>query len=861
LLTNVAGPAGTLLVLDDLQWAGSDALDLLATLVHGAAEIPLRVVGAYRTTEVGPHDPLALLVADLAHAGLVTHRLVPPLKHEEAARLLTALLPEQSAPATCERVIPRTGGVPFFLVSYAQGLAFGAPDALLDRRPAEDGGVPWEITQSIRQRRAAVPLTAQAILEVASVAGREVPRRLLAVVAAHPEQEVLQGLEAACRARLLEETQGAPGTGLLYRFTHDVIREVVEGDLSAARRMLLHRDIARALEELSGDPPIEVLAYHYGQTDEHARAAHWLEQAGDQATAGFANVTALGHYGAARERLVACAAGAEALARLEEKLGDLHHLVGEYAHAQEHFERARARAPDAARRAELARKEGLTWHQRGEYDQALAAFAMAEAEGGTDGNGTRLPGSVRAAIALSRGETLHSWGQYAAAQAAVERALTLLHAEDPGEATDRALARADHLQSRLAWRRGDLVQGTEWSRRSLAIYERLGDQQGLAAIWQDLGADAFHRGDLTQAEECSRHSLTISERVGDRHGISWACSFLSWFTLLKGDLVQAEAYARRGLAIAERSGAQRDIALAWTDVANAACERGDLDGAAESARRALAILKRSGHEGGYGGSALAWNLLGAVTARRGALAEAEECYRRSLDLMERLDASGFPAQASYTWQALGEVAFERGDLATAVAWYRRARHLARRGGASDNRALAALGLVRALLRGLPAGVRWRSATALLEQGCAMATAHGLALPAVRAALLRAEVYLRQGMLAEAQGAAEQARGLATSQQRRWEEGVAQRLVGQCALAHRDLATATAHLHASLALLTEMGAALEAARTRLALAEVLAGESGGDIPAEARTLLAEARAQFAASGAALDLAEADRLEML
>jgi transcriptional regulator with XRE-family HTH domain len=34
LLANVAGPAGTLLVLDDLQWAGPDALDLLATLVR-----------------------------------------------------------------------------------------------------------------------------------------------------------------------------------------------------------------------------------------------------------------------------------------------------------------------------------------------------------------------------------------------------------------------------------------------------------------------------------------------------------------------------------------------------------------------------------------------------------------------------------------------------------------------------------------------------------------------------------------------------------------------------------------------------------------------------------------------------------
>ncbi|MBV9282576.1 MAG: AAA family ATPase, partial [Chloroflexi bacterium] len=36
-LANVAGPAGTLLLLDDLQWAGVDALDLLALLARTSA--------------------------------------------------------------------------------------------------------------------------------------------------------------------------------------------------------------------------------------------------------------------------------------------------------------------------------------------------------------------------------------------------------------------------------------------------------------------------------------------------------------------------------------------------------------------------------------------------------------------------------------------------------------------------------------------------------------------------------------------------------------------------------------------------------------------------------------------------------
>jgi transcriptional regulator with XRE-family HTH domain len=103
-LTNVAEQAphaldgqhgvsgGTLLVLDDLQWAGADALDLLAALAHSAAEARLRVIGAYRDTEVEARHPLTALLADLAQAGLATQRPLAPLAAGEAAQLLDALL-------------------------------------------------------------------------------------------------------------------------------------------------------------------------------------------------------------------------------------------------------------------------------------------------------------------------------------------------------------------------------------------------------------------------------------------------------------------------------------------------------------------------------------------------------------------------------------------------------------------------------------------------------------------------------------------------------------------------------------------------------------------------------------------------
>ena len=70
-LANSASPAGLLLVLDDLQRAGTDALDLLASLLRASQETPLRVIGAYRITEVQPSDPFAVLIAELVPAQLV----------------------------------------------------------------------------------------------------------------------------------------------------------------------------------------------------------------------------------------------------------------------------------------------------------------------------------------------------------------------------------------------------------------------------------------------------------------------------------------------------------------------------------------------------------------------------------------------------------------------------------------------------------------------------------------------------------------------------------------------------------------------------------------------------------------------
>jgi predicted ATPase len=378
LLGNVGGPAGTLLLLDDLQWAGADALDLLGSLLRTPLDTsrpPVQVVGAYRDTEVRADDPFAVLLADLAREGLTTHQPLPPLTCEEAGDLFETLLrdgmrdhpltaaphalPSDISAATHEEMLRRAEGVPFFLVSSVQALLVelatkdGLRAGAAGQAPAGPGAgrIPWSVAQSIRVRVAALPEPARALVRAAAVIGRVLPTALLVPVTVRPEAEVLSALEETCAAGLLVEQ------GRDCQFAHDLIHEVVLADLSAARRQALHRLVAEALEQLPANERerhIAELADHFLEAGEHARALPYLLQAGDQAEVVYAHAEAERQYKVALE--LAREVGdrvheAEAL----EKLGALCFNLARHKEARELCEHAALLWKDEANGEGLAR--------------------------------------------------------------------------------------------------------------------------------------------------------------------------------------------------------------------------------------------------------------------------------------------------------------------------------------------------------------------------------------------------------------------------------------------------------------------------------------------------------------------------
>jgi tetratricopeptide (TPR) repeat protein len=557
-LANMAGPAGTLLVLDDLQWAGPDALDLLTALVR-AEEAPLRVIGAYRNSEVQSHDLLAVLLADLAPARLALQRTLTPLAPQEVGQLLDGLLDGVGGNRTvlAQRVAQRAGGVPFFVVSYADGLRFNeaADDA--------EATVPSDVAQSIRQRVAALPVAAQEVMGTAAVAGRVVQPHVLTAAVTQPEAAVLAGLDAACQARLLvQEAQS-------YQFAHDLIREVIEADLGPARRLVLHRRVAEALERLPGDRPAERLAYHYARGGEQDKAVQYLEQAGDSAAAQAAHTAAQGHYQEAAERLDGLGR-VEQASRVRAKLGTVLVHVGHYDAALPVLERAAATYRDTGDLESLGSvtaQMGRAHAFRGTQDEGIDRITPLLGLLGRSG-----PSPSLAALYMALYNLYFTSGRHSEALAASDQAADLAQAMGDTRLWACATAYSADLLPKMDERFGEALPLAE---ETIPLLQEEGDLFFLYLAYLTVADVQAARGEFDSSRLSYERLCQVADRYGDPGAIAFAIGHRARVTFMSGDWRRAREEIEQAVAVSHRAGASWWSAYPMLELGRLCLAQGD----------------------------------------------------------------------------------------------------------------------------------------------------------------------------------------------------------------------------------------------------------------------------------------------
>lgn len=696
-LSNLAGSAGTLLVLDDLQWSGSDGLSLLMSLLASDPDHTIRVLCAYRDTEVDAKHPLSGMLASLAERDLAHHVALSPLCASEAQEILDDLLSDREGidAGVRQAVVARTGGVPFFLVSCAHWLTLGTADN-------QPQGLPWNVTQSVRQRVAALSPSARAVLAAAAVAGRVAPRAILPSVAGLPPTQVEAGLDVARRARLLI-SRGRSAV----EFVHDVVRESIEADLGESQRISLHVRIAEALEQLpERDRPGRAaeLAWHFLEGDEPSRAMLYTLEAGDEARTHFAHEEAERQYEMAiqlaREIHVEDRE-AEAL----ERLGTLYWTLGRYSEALKQLDAAARlyeRLWDLSSLGRVAGKIGWTHCHQGtgaEGIQYLQALARRLEELG--------PSAALVDIYDSLVPLYWRHGDSELILVAAQRAAGIASALS----SVSARVRGELNRGLVLWDHGHLEDARRVLEHVIPRAEELRDADSLfrALAWTaNVYADM---GQLERARPYLERATQVTELATSPSFHTSALDWLAELLFALGNWREAREYWQRAIAVEQEH-------LGWAGgdahlgLARLALAEGKREEVTTHLEKASSVFQRTG-----------WPAQDRRPGFQCVLAQRDLLERRPSDALARLEpvAGGFDLRAGtsvHERQALTEAALEFGNLARAAPLVEEGA----RGARASGHLPVLIGWLRLQGMFLTRAGRWKEARDALKEGLALARA-------------------------------------------------------------------------------------------------------------------------------------------
>jgi len=305
-LRNASAVQPLVIILEDLHDADRGTLDLLLHLSRNLAGARLLIAGTYRDVEVDRAHPLSATLAELRRSQNFLRIGLRGLSIDEVHRMMTVIRGQDVPWSRAEIIHRQTEGNPLFVQEV---LRYLVEEGLVAREGGryvrQDGGdagagIPEGLRDVIGKRLSRLSDKTNQVLAVASVIGRDFRLDVLQRVANLSEEELTAALEEATATTIIEDRPAAAMTPS-FRFTHALFRQTLYEELFSLRRLRLHQQIARALEEVHArrlEEHAAELAEHFAQSTEREdveKALRYSELAAERATAVYAYGEAVRH--------------------------------------------------------------------------------------------------------------------------------------------------------------------------------------------------------------------------------------------------------------------------------------------------------------------------------------------------------------------------------------------------------------------------------------------------------------------------------------------------------------------------------------------------------------------------------------
>ena len=227
-----------------------------------------------------------------------------------------------------------------------------------------------------------------------------------------------------------------------------------------------------------------------------------------------------------------------------------------------------------------------------------------------------------------------SLGEYAKAQEYIEKALAIRMeiGDREGEAAD--YGNLGTVFSSLS----EYAKAQEYTEKALAIRMEIGDKEGQAADYGNLGTVFNSLSEYAKAQEYIEKALAIRMEIGDRNG--QAASYGNLGTVFSSlcEYAKAQEYIEKALAIRMEIGDRKGQAADYGNLGTVFNSLGEYDKAQEYIEKALAIRMEIGDRKG---EAADYGNLGSVLSSLGEYAKAQEYFEKALAIrMEIGDRKG-----------------------------------------------------------------------------------------------------------------------------------------------------------------------------------------------------------------------------
>ena len=544
----------------------------------------------------------------------------------------------------------------------------GEPGGYRLARPLPAIHVPATVQAVLAARIDRLPPGDKAILQMASVVGKDIPVALLQAIAEPPEDELRAALGRLQAAEFLYETSLFPD--LEYTFKHALTHEVAYGSLLRERRRAIHVRIVEAIEQLYPDrltEHVERLAHHALRGEAWERAVAFLHQAGTKAVERSAYREATAYFEQALDALRHLPEQPE----WQERAIDLHLdaslalvALGEREKCVDHASQAEVLAEalgDESRLgsalAFLALRAGI-W---GDSDRALELGQRALAIA------IRLNDvSLQTSVNLTLGWSAQISGDYRQGAEILSRAAEVLQGNRRHELLLTGTAQLGSVSSRaqLAWclaELGEFPEAMAHSEEAVRIAREVDHPASLIWAYRSLGFVSLRRGAIPQAIPPLERAVELCRTAQVRNYFDITAAHLGYAYAMSGRLPEGVTLMEEALADPEVTGTtNHPLLMAY--LCKAHLRAGRRDDAVAVARRAFDLAQRQKERGNE-----AWvlHLLGDIAAHADP-PDQESAEGHYTQALARADELGMRPLAAHCHLGLGKLFHSTGDGATAA---------------------------------------------------------------------------------------------------------------------------------------------------------------------------------------------------